>query len=159
MSLVFNSVSVSIHKRESVTWCLLMQRVSFQWSNNPGLFYCEETSYVKIRFFRRNVDLVICITKELFALPGILPQCYLSKLPLCIKNIKPFSKMCFRHSSPGNTCIIQKNVFICCSIRQWQPYHLILFNYQCQESSIKVSIFWFSLKIVFRGQWGLYIGF
>ena len=93
--------------------------ILFQWDNNPDLSRCEETSYVKIRFFfRANVVLVICITKELFALPGNLPQCYLSKLPLYFKDIKLFSKMCFIHSSPGNTCIIQNNVSIYFSKRQ-----------------------------------------
>lgn len=57
---------------------------------------------------------IILFTKNIF-----LPQhCYLnSKIPLHIKNIKLFSKMCFI-SSPGNTCIVQKNVSICLSIKK-----------------------------------------
>lgn len=62
-------------------------------------------------FFRTNEVLAICMTKELFDLQkNFLPQhCYLNrKIPLHMKNIKLFSKMCFISSPPGNTCICIK---------------------------------------------------
>ena len=68
-SLVFNSVSVSIQRRESrgVYRCRdsLSNGTTMQIYSTVKRFH-----YVKIRFFRTNEVLIICTTQELFDLQG-----------------------------------------------------------------------------------------
>lgn len=111
---------------------------SFQWDNSENLSHCEK---ILSDFSERMRCWLFTWQTNCLIYQEILPQhCYLNSIFLLhIKNIKPFCKMCFYIFSSWECISWTENVSIWLLIKQGQPNHFILFDYQCQEGSIKIS--------------------